>query len=195
MYVNFMQLVKAYSAFNNGGIAVTPKIVDYLSDSRGKQYDINLDTYPLKACSPKTAERLHSILMDVVEIGTGSAAQYDGLEVGGKTGTAHIVYKGKYIEKYHSSFYGFVNDKFGHKYTIGVLFIKPKKVYFASQTAAPMFYDVVSQMVKYGYLQVDELLAKLHYNRRKEMRKRKRDAYVRKIKAYNKKHEIENSGL
>ena len=193
MYVNFMQLVKAYSAFNNGGIAVTPKIVDYLSDSRGKQYDINLDTYPLKACSPETAEILHSILMDVVEIGTGSAAQYDGLEVGGKTGTSHIAYKGKYIEEYHSSFYGFVNDKFGNKYTIGVLVIKPKKVYFASQTAAPMFYDVVSEMVRYEYLQVDEVLAKLHLSRRAKMRKRKREAYIRKIKAYNREHEIEDS--
>jgi len=191
MYVNFMQLVKAYSAFNNDGVAVTPKIVDYLSDNLGRKYDVNLDTSSLVTCSPQTAQKIHSILLDVVEIGTGSAAQYDGLEVGGKTGTAHIAYKGKYIEEYHSSFYGFVNDKFGHKYTIGVLFIKPKKVYFASQTSAPMFYDVVSQMVKYEYLQVDEVLARLHYNRRKDMRKRKRGAYVRKIKAYNKKYGIE----
>ncbi|NEW61608.1 penicillin-binding protein 2 [Sulfurovum sp. bin170] len=191
MYTNFMQLVKAYSAFNNSGMAVTPKIVDYLSDSRNRKYDINRDTYSLKACSPKTAERLHTILMNVVEKGTGSAAQYDGLEVGGKTGTAHIAYKGKYIEEYHSSFYGFVNDKFGNKYTIGVLFVKPKKVYFASQTAAPMFFDVVSEMVKFDYLQPDELLAKLHLSRRADMRKRKRDAYARKIKAYNKKHGID----
>ena len=192
MYTTFIQLVKAYSAFNNGGIAVTPKIVDYLSDAHGRKYDVNLNTHSLKTCSPKTAEIIHSILMDVVEIGTGSAAQYDGLEVGGKTGTSHIAYKGKYIEKYHSSFYGFVNDKFGHKYTIGVLFIKPKKVYFASQTAAPMFYDVVSQMVKYNYLQVDKVLAEIHYSKRRDMRKRKRDAYIRKIRNYNKEHSINN---
>jgi cell division protein FtsI (penicillin-binding protein 3) len=104
MSTNFMQLVKAYSAFNNGGIAVTPKIVDYLSDNQGRKYDINLDTHSLNTCSAKTAEKIHSILMDVVEKGTGSAAQYDGLEVGGKTGTSHIVFKGEYIEKYHSSF-------------------------------------------------------------------------------------------
>ena len=192
MYTNFMQLVKAYSVFNNNGVAVTPKIVEYLTDNRGRKYNINLDTSSLNACTPQTAEAVHSILMDVVEIGTGSSAQYDGLEVGGKTGTAHIAYKGKYIEEYHSSFYGFANDKFGHKYTIGVLVIKAKKVYFASQTAAPMFFDVVSQMVKYNYLQVDEVLAKLHLSRRAKMRKRKRDAYIRKIKAYNRKHGIED---
>lgn len=35
LLVNFMQMVKGYSAFNNSGIAVTPKLVDYLS-SKGK---------------------------------------------------------------------------------------------------------------------------------------------------------------
>jgi cell division protein FtsI (penicillin-binding protein 3) len=123
--------------------------------------------------------------MSVVEVGTGTAAQYDGLDVGGKTGTAHIAYKGKYVEEYHSSFYGFVNDKFGHKYTIGVMVIKPKKVYFASQTAAPMFFDIVSEMVKFNYLEVDKVLAKLHLSQRARVRKQKRDAYIRKIEAYN----------
>jgi cell division protein FtsI (penicillin-binding protein 3) len=192
MYTNFMQLVKAYSAFNNNGIAVTPKIVDYLTDAQNKKYNLNSDKYhPLKVCSPRTAKSIHSILMDVVEKGTGSSAQYDGLDVGGKTGTSHIAYKGKYIEEYHSSFYGFVNDKFGHKYTIGVLFIKPKKVYFASQTAAPMFYDVVNEMVRFNYLQVNQQLAEMHLNRRKGMRKRKKASYRRKINAYNREHGIE----
>jgi cell division protein FtsI (penicillin-binding protein 3) len=191
MYTNFLQLLKAYSAFNNEGVAVTPRIVNHLSDNRNGIYDINHDYPSIQACTSKTAEEIHKILMSVVEIGTGTAAQYDGLEVGGKTGTSHIAYKGKYIEEYHSSFYGFVNDKFGHKYTIGVLVIRPKKVYFASQTAAPMFFDVVNEMVNLDYLQVDEVLAKLHLSRRSKVRKRKRDAYLRKIRAYNKKHETE----
>ena len=190
MFVNFMQMLKAYSAFNNNGIAVSPKIVDRLSDSYGRVYEVTRDSNNLYACSPETAATMKEILKDVVEIGTGTAAQYDGLEVGGKTGTAHVAYKGRYIEEYHSSFYGFVNDKFGNKYTIGVLAIKPKKVYFASQTAAPMFYDVVDTMVKFNYLKPDEKLAKVHYKRRAKMRERKRAAYIRKIQEYNKKHGI-----
>jgi len=193
MYTNFMQLVKAYSAFNNGGLALTPKIVNYLSDTSGKIYDIDEDVPPLQACSPQTAQSVHDILKDVVERGTGTAAQYDGLEVGGKTGTAHIAYRGKYIDQYHSSFYGFANDKFGHKYTIGVLVIKAQKVYFASQTAAPMFFDVVANMVKFNYLQPDELLAKIHLKRRIKIRRQKRSAYIRKIEAYNRKHRDEDS--
>lgn len=191
MFANFMQMVKAYSAFNNHGIAVTPKIVDYLSDQKGRLYDIDNEVGALQACKAETADVIHDMLVGTVNRGTGSAAQFDGLEVGGKTGTSHIAYKGHYIEEYHSSFYGFVNDKEGHKYTVGIFVIKPKKVYFASQTAAPTFQNVVDKMVKHHYLVVDEALATEHLEIRANMRKIKHDAYVRKIEAYNKAHGIE----
>ena len=111
------------------------------------------------------------------------------MEIGGKTGTAHIAYKGKYIEEYHSSFYGFANDEFGNKFTIGVLVIRPKKVYFASQTAAPTFFKVVKKMVEYSYLTPNKELAKKHLKKRSKMREERRKAYLRKIEAYNRKQE------
>jgi len=191
MFANFMQMIKAYSAFNNNGIAVTPKLVDYLTDQNNRVYDVRSEVGGLQACSAATARVVKDMLLATVNRGTGTSAQYDGLSVGGKTGTAHIAYKGHYIEEYHSSFYGFVNDKKGHKYTIGVFVIKPKKVYFASQTAAPTFQKVVGQMVKFNYLVVDRALAKEHLAKREVVRKQKRAAYIRKIKAYNKKHGIE----
>ena len=191
MLTNFMQLIKAYSAFNNEGIAVTPKIVKSMSDQSGKMYDVPRSVSSLQACSPKTARAINDMLQGTVNRGTGTAAQYDGLEVGGKTGTAHISEKGKYVEKYHSSFFGFVNDKFGHKYTIGVFVIKPKKVYFASQTAAPTFQKIIGKMVEKKYLKVDAALAKRHLAKREALRIKKHAAYVRKIKAYNKQHGIE----
>jgi cell division protein FtsI (penicillin-binding protein 3) len=190
MLANFMQMIKAYSAFNNNGLAMTPRLVDYLSIGN-KKYDTVDDVPNLEACSPYTASKINSMLIATVSKGTGRSAQYDGLTVGGKTGTAHINYKGHYVEKYHSSFYGFVNDKLGHKYTVGVFVIKPKKVYFASQTAAPTFKKVVNKMVKHHYLIVDRDLAKIHFAQREAVRKRRHDAYVRKIQAYNKAHGIE----
>ena len=189
MFVNFMQMNKAYGAFNNDGIAVTPKIVNHLSDNYNKVYNIDRDTPSIQVCTPKTAKKIHKILNAVVDIGTGTAAQYDGLEIGGKTGTAHIAYKGEYIEEYHSSFYGFANDEFGNKFTIGVLVIRPKKVYFASQTAAPTFFKVVKKMVEYSYLTPNKELAKKHLKKRSKVREEKRNAYRRKIKAYNRKQE------
>ena len=190
LLVNFMQMIKAYSAFNNNGIVVTPKLVNYLS-SKGKHYETLNEVEDVQACTPYTASKINDILIATVNRGTGTSAQYDGLTVGGKTGTAHINYRGKYIDKYHSSFYGFVNDKFGHKYTVGVFVIKAKKVYFASQTAAPTFKKIVNKMVKHHYLVVDKHLARQDFSRREAVRKRRHSAYVRKINAYNKAHGIE----
>jgi len=191
MLVNFMQMIKGYSAFNNNGVAVTPKIVDKMSDQNGKFYDVPRSSSSLQACSSKTANAIKDMLQATVNRGTGTSAQYDGLEVGGKTGTAHISERGRYVEKYHSSFFGFANDKFGNKYTIGVFVIKPKKVYFASQTAAPTFQKIVGKLVKQKYLTVDHALARRHLLKRKAMREKKRAAYLRKIEAYNKEHGIE----
>ena len=157
MMVTFAQLFKAYSAFNNNGIAVTPRIVDYLGDGKGKEYKLKPKIGNMRAVSKKTAKQMHDILLEVVKRGTGVKAQYPGLEIGGKTGTAHIAKNGRYVREYHSSFYGFANDKHGKKYTIGVLVIRAKKwrKYFASQSAVPTFKNITKILVEQGHLTPD----------------------------------------
>jgi len=154
MMVTFTQLMKAYSAFNNDGLAVTPRLVDYLQDAKGKHYTLPPKIGNMQAVSKKSANQIHDILLEVVKRGTGVKAQYPGLEVGGKTGTAHIAKKGRYVREYHSSFYGFANDKEGHKYTIGALVIRAKKryKYFASQSAVPTFRRMLDILVELDYL-------------------------------------------
>jgi len=149
MQITFAQLLKAYSAFNNDGKTVTPRIVNYLEDSKGRHFTVKPDMNDTQTISKKTANQMHDILIEVVKRGTGEKAQYPGLEIGGKTGTAHIVKNGKYVREYHSSFYGFANDKKGNKYTIGVLVIRAKKEYkyFASQSAVPTFKNIVNILV------------------------------------------------
>jgi len=154
MMVTFAQLFKAYSAFNNHGIAVTPRIVDALIDSKGNRYTLEPKVGDLHPVGKKAADQIHDILIDVVQNGTGKKAKYPGLEIGGKTGTAHIAKNGRYVREYHSSFYGFANDTHGNKYTIGVLVIKAKKYrkYFASQSAVPTFKRIVHTLVELDYL-------------------------------------------
>ena len=164
MLVTFAQLFKAYSAFNNDGTAVTPRIVNYLQDAKENQYKLEPKIGDLQPVGKKAANQIHDILLEVVKRGTGVKAQYPGLEIGGKTGTAHIAKNGHYVREYHSSFYGFANDKFGHKYTIGVLVIRAKKryKYFASQSAVPTFRNIVRILVEQGKLTPDpEIIAKM----------------------------------
>ena len=147
MLVTFTQLLKAYSVFNNDGISVTPQLLE-----------LNQNEFENIVIGKKAASQIHEILIENVNRGTATNAKYDGLEIGGKTGTAHIAKNGHYVKEYHSSFYGFANDN-EHKYTIGVLVIraKAKYAYFSSQSAVPIFRVMVDSMVKSGYLKPVEL--------------------------------------
>ena len=100
---------------------------------------------PTQVITPATAERMKQILIKTVNVGTGIGTKTPGLEIGGKTGTAHIAKGGGYINSYHTSFVGFANDK-KHTYTIGIFVINPRTVYFASITAVPVFKAIVDMM-------------------------------------------------
>ena len=154
MHATFAQMLKAYSAFNNGGKVMTPKIIDYFQSKNGKRYKLPSPRPDKQAIKPETAQKIHKILLEVVKRGTGVEAQYPGLEIGGKTGTAHIATSAGYSREYHSSFFGFANDKSGHKYTIGVLVIKASKPYkyFASKSAVPTFRGITNSLVELDYL-------------------------------------------
>jgi len=190
MTATFAQLLKAYSAFNNDGIAVTPRILDYVEDTNGTRYHFKPKYGDQRAVSARTARQIHTILKEVVARGTGVKAQYPGLEIGGKTGTAHIAVGGRYRKIYNSSFYGFANDKKGHRYTIGVLVIRASKYhkYFASQSAVPTFRRIVDVLVDQEFLQPD-LTAIQQQQRAEKERKRQEQALkkqqerTRRIKA------------
>jgi len=149
-----IQLVCAYSAFNNNGRIVEPKIVDVIIDHTGKVYPVEPFEEPRQAISPAVARQMKHILQKVVKKGTGVRAKTEGLIIGGKTGTAHIASKkGGYAKLYNSSFIGFANDK-KDSFTIGVLVREPKKPYsyYASKSAVPVFKQIVDILIEQGEL-------------------------------------------
>jgi len=160
--VTLLQLVRAYNTFNNRGWLVEPKIVGDIVDPLGRHYDVPVNDEPRQVLPPATAYQMRKILEKVVAKGTGTKARIPGLEIGGKTGTAHIASKkGGYAKLYNSSFIGFANDK-SHRYTIGVLVRQAKKPYhyFAAMSAVPVFRQVVELMVEQGFLQPDPSLGR-----------------------------------
>jgi cell division protein FtsI (penicillin-binding protein 3) len=146
MTSTFMQILRAYSVFNNDGKIITPKIVKNI-----------LANPPEQIISKKSANLMKKLLIKTVEEGTGKKALYEGLEIGGKTGTANIAQNGQYQRKYMSSFFGFVNDE-NSRYTIGVTVNDPISTgkywyyYYASNSAVPVFKEIVDIMVKLNYL-------------------------------------------
>jgi len=150
MKANLMQLIKAYSVFSNNGRMVTPKLVSSFIDEYDRE--ISLENEEQKqVIKSSTAMRIKKILIKTVNKGTGVKAKTEGLVIGGKTGTAHIVEKGRYVRKYNTTFIGFSDDK-SSKYTIGVVVVQPKKSQFAAQTAVPVFKMAIDIMLEEGYL-------------------------------------------
>jgi len=147
MQVNLIQLLKAYNSFNNNGIIITPKIANHYNNT-------SIQTNKKQVISPATAQTVLNILRKVVLKGTAKATNIPGLFIAGKTGTAKISKNGKYVKGlYNSSFIGFVNDNYHHKYTIATLVIKPdEKRYFASQTAVVIFKNIVEKMIEMNML-------------------------------------------
>ena len=157
LQATFMQLLKAYNTFNNKGVEVTPHIVEFL-EKNGKRFELPKPE-PQQVISQETAKIMKRILIKTVEKGTGLKAMTPGLEVGGKTGTAHIASgKGGYSNTYNGSFFGFANDTKGNSYTIGVLARDPKKpyYYFGAQSALPTFKKAIDLMIEEGYLVPDQ---------------------------------------
>jgi len=149
MRANFVQLMAAYNIFNNKGVYVTPRITESILIDGGEQ---KLPMPGKKVVlSESTAAKMKAVLKKVVEKGTGTDTKIAGLEIGGKTGTAHIAKNGVYAKAFNSSFFGFANDS-TKAYTIGVLAIEPKNKHFAAATAVPVFKKITLSLQEEGFL-------------------------------------------
>lgn len=150
--VNFFQLMQAYNIFNNNGYKIQPSIGEFIKSKTSSQKIFHKKS--IQVLKPDTAQTMHNVLIKTVNQGTGKGAITSGVEVGGKTGTAQISVRGRYSQTYNSSFFGFANDK-NSRYTIGVTVIEPNPkgaMRFASQSAVPVFKDIVDIMIKNNFL-------------------------------------------
>ncbi len=151
--VNFFHLLQAYNIFNNNGKLIQPSIGLFLKSANKKQPLFHKKT--TQVISAKTARTMQKILFKVVNDGTGKNAITQGVLVGGKTGTAQISVRGHYEKIYNNSFFGFANDA-KHRYTIGVTVIEPDPDgigHFASQSAVPVFKEIVDCLIRENFLQ------------------------------------------
>jgi cell division protein FtsI (penicillin-binding protein 3) len=136
-----LQMTRAYAAFLNGGLLVTPKLL--------KDESVPPEV-PARVISEKVAADVVNALLSVTEDkGTGLKARLPGYDVAGKTGTAQMVdpATGTYSRSKHiASFIGFAAGV-DPKLVIFTSLNEPKGVYFAAETAAPLFHDILSAVV------------------------------------------------
>ena len=142
-----VQMASAVSSVANGGTLYEPRIVRALIKD-GKRIEV-----PHKALhrtiSASTAAQLTTIMEQVVERGTATAAQIEGYTVAGKTGTAQKLVDGRYSRSdYNASFVGFVPSR-RPALTILVVIDSPHaRGYYGGTVAAPVFKRIAEQALR-----------------------------------------------
>ena len=136
--VNLLQLARAYTAFANNGELKPITMLKQDTPVVGN-----------KIYSDETAGAVRAMLEMVVGPGgTAPLAQVAGYRVAGKTGTAHKLQNGRYVDKYVASFVGMAPAS-DPRLIVAVMVDDPgSKEHFGGQVAAPAFSSVMGAALR-----------------------------------------------
>jgi cell division protein FtsI/penicillin-binding protein 2 len=133
-----LQMAVAFNVLASGGFLTRPQILrdDAFAADR------------TRVLAALDQQQLTQILIAAVNRGTGKKAGIEGLEIAGKTGTAHKIETGKYAKNYVSSFGGFfpAHDPL---VTIFVIIDEPQGLHFGGDVAAPVFKAIAEKIMLY----------------------------------------------
>jgi cell division protein FtsI (penicillin-binding protein 3) len=132
--VNLLQLARAYTIFATDGELKPISLLKLNAPVVGK-----------KVFSDRTVREMRDMMeMVVLPGGTAPLAQVAGYRVAGKTGTAHKLVDGHYVNRYVASFVGFapVSDP---RLVVAVMIDDPAGPdYYGGEVAAPAFSKIMS---------------------------------------------------
>jgi len=136
--VNLLQLARAYTAFANDGEL---KPITLLKQE--------IPAIGVKVYSENTARAVRDMLeLVVLPGGTAPLAQVAGYRVAGKTGTAHKLLNGKYVNSYVASFVGMAPAS-NPRLIVAVMVDEPGgDAYYGGLVAAPAFSNVMSAALR-----------------------------------------------
>jgi len=85
-----LQMAMIAGAFDNGGVIMTPHVLDRVTNSQDRVVSTYQPKTWLRATSPATAQSMTRLMLSVVNSpnGTGTLARIPGVQVAAKTGTA-----------------------------------------------------------------------------------------------------------
>ncbi|MBI5918757.1 MAG: penicillin-binding protein 2 [Nitrosomonadales bacterium] len=136
--VNLLQLARAYTIYANDGELKPITLLKQDEPTIGK-----------KVFSPATARAVLAMMETVVMPGgTAPLAQIPGYRVAGKTGTAHKLEGGHYVNRYIASFVG-VAPVSNPRLIVAVMVNEPAgAAYYGGQVAAPVFSNVMGSALR-----------------------------------------------
>ncbi len=136
--VSLLQLARAYLVYARDGDIIPVSFERLNTPPEGR-----------RVVSEKTARQMRAMLETVVSpSGTAPRAQVAGYRVAGKTGTAHKVVGGKYVNQYVASFVGFAPVS-QPRIVIAVMVDEPSNgKYYGGEVAAPVFAAVAASALR-----------------------------------------------
>lgn len=146
-----IQMIMAVSAIANRGVLVKPQVVDKII-GEGWEEDIKPEVLG-RVVSEEAAEEVTLMMAEAAKKGESKWTNISGFKIAGKTGTAQIPIAGHYDEeKTIASFVGFVpyDDP---KFAMLVTLKEPSSSPWASETAAPLWYSIATDLFDYFKIQ------------------------------------------
>ena len=136
--VNLLQLARAYTVFANNGELMPVTLLKQDMPATG-----------VRVFSETTAQEVRDMMETVVRPGgTAPLAQITGYRVAGKTGTAHKLENGKYVNHYVASFVGLAPAS-NPRLIVAVMINDPDgREYYGGLVAAPVFSNVMGASLR-----------------------------------------------
>ena len=172
-----IQLISSFSTLINGGNQITPHLVKELRYYRTGVL-IEKKEVEKRVITNVINEKVSRALVDALVYGTtsdstGQASRKTGLnKVFGKTGTSqkvNLVDGGYYTDRYDSIFAGGY-PKEDPQYAVLVLLSEPKKEYQGGRAAAPLFAEIVDDIVRTHSINKERKIEKIESKEINELR-------------------------
>ncbi len=148
--VTSLQLLNAFSVSANDGNLMRPYIIKAITDVNNNIIETQEPKRIRKVTSPNVSLTMQEIFKGVVENGTGTAAQIEGYEIAGKTGTAQkkVDGEGYGIGKYIASFVGYLPAEDPTLAAIVLINEPTGGAYWGGKVAAPLFRIMMERIIQ-----------------------------------------------
>lgn len=142
-----LQMVTAFSVFDNGGVLIKPRVVSRIYDDK-RVIELPVEQ-KRRVISLQTANTITKMLVSAVDNGEAKFFNIKGYSVAGKTGTAQIPVNGKYDpNETNATFVGFLpNASSNKKFVMIVRLEKPTPHIYAAETAVPLWMSILKDLV------------------------------------------------